>query len=232
MIEPARTTKDQALILFFKYPALGTVKTRIASALGDEFTLGLYSAFVGDILSMAREVKAEIIAAVDGAGHSDDDISTFTQGCRIIRQEGDDIGIRMANALTYAFSSGYERAALIGGDSPDLPPSIIESAFASLNSADAVLGRSVDGGYYLIGFRKAAFPTEFFREIAWSTSEVFSQTLNKMESSGLHVSLQNEWRDIDDVFDLKRFYSGKIEERNLNSRTMKYLLRRWNGVFS
>jgi len=231
MIEPVRTSEGSALILFLKYPAPGMVKTRIASALGDEFALGLYSAFVWDILDMARKVKADIIAAVEGAGHSDDDLSAFTPGCRIIRQEGDDIGMRMANALSYVFSSGYERAVLIGGDSPDLPPFIIENALASLMSNDAVLGASADGGYYLIGFRKTTFAHAFFMEIAWSTSKVFAQTLEKMESSGLCVSLQREWRDIDDVSDLKLYYSEKTAERNLSSRTMKYLLRRWNGVF-
>lgn len=57
-----------ALILFFKYPERGRVKTRLASSFGEDFVLGLYCSFIKDILSMSESVKADkiIVIGVNG----------------------------------------------------------------------------------------------------------------------------------------------------------------------
>ena len=63
-------------------------------------------------------------------------------------------GLKRLSVNTSAtFSRGLHRAILIGSDIPDLPGEIVTDAFRFLNIADCVIVPSIDGGYYLIGFR-------------------------------------------------------------------------------
>ncbi len=51
-----------ALIVFFRSPKRGQVKTRIAQALGEDFTLELYRAFLADLAVLSRQVPAQTVA--------------------------------------------------------------------------------------------------------------------------------------------------------------------------
>ena len=72
-------------------------------------------------------------------------------------QNGSDLGRRMKNAFKKVFEEGIQTAVLMGTDFPDLPEKIISSALSGLETHDAVIGPTIDGGYYLIGFRKKTF---------------------------------------------------------------------------
>jgi len=214
---------NNALILFLKYPERKRVKTRIAAALGDDFAFGLYTAFIKDLLVMAGFVGENKILAIDGPV----DVSTasldFGTGYPVIRQSGKNIGDRMLNAFIYVFNSGYKNAVLIGSDLPGLPAALVENAFAALNTADAAIGRSTDGGYYLIGFRKETYSPDYFKGITWSTSSVFQRTMDKFSRSKRSVYMLPEWIDIDDHNDLKRFYERNSNKTSATLYTMKYL---------
>ena len=61
--------------------------------------------------------------------------------------------MRQANILRWGFEHGYARTVLIGSDSPQLPRAVVRDAFATLVEHDVAMGRTHDGGYYLIGMR-------------------------------------------------------------------------------
>jgi uncharacterized protein len=214
---------NNALILFLKYPELRKVKTRIAASLGDDFALGLYTAFIKDLLVMAGIIGADKILAIDGP--ADVSIASLDFGTcySVIRQNGKDIGDRMLNAFIYVFNSGYEKAVLIGSDLPGLPAALVENAFVALNTTDAVIGRSTDGGYYIIGFRKKTFSADCFKGITWSTSSVFQQTIAKLSRSKKIVYMLPEWIDIDDHNDLQQFYERNTNKADKALYTVKYL---------
>jgi hypothetical protein len=173
---------------------------------------------------MSKLLNSDTIIAIDGPEDVVDHSIVFGIDCPVIRQKGGDIGRRMLNAILHAFNAGYERVVLIGCDLPDLPAEIIEDAFKSLNSRDAVLGRSTDGGYYLIGLKKDLYAETCFIGIDWSTPAVFQQTVEKIKTSGKTLTLMPEWLDIDDREDLKLFYDKKICSGDASSYTMKYLV--------
>ncbi len=214
---------NNALILFLKYPERKMVKTRIAAKFGDDFAFGLYTAFIKDLLEMAGFVEADKIIAIDGPVGAP--IASLDFGTRypVIRQNGEDIGERMLNAFIYVFNSGYKNAVLIGSDLPDIQAAFVENAFAALNTADAVIGRSTDGGYYLIGFRKETCSPDYFQGIKWSTSSVFQRTMDKFSRSEKSVYMLPEWIDIDDPNDLKQFYERNSNKNGTALYTMKYL---------
>ena len=214
---------DSALILFLKYPERGSVKTRIAASLGDDFAFGLYTAFIKDLLGMAGFVEADKILAIDEPEGIPVASLDFGTGYPVIRQNGRDIGYRMLNAFEYVFNSGYRKAVLIGSDLPDLPAASVENAFAALDTTDAAIGRSTDGGYYLIGFRKDTCSPDYFKGIKWSTSLVFQRTIEKFSRLKKSIYMLPEWIDIDDQNDLKLFYERNSNRTGTALYTMKYL---------
>jgi glycosyltransferase A (GT-A) superfamily protein (DUF2064 family) len=94
---------------------------------------------------------------------------------------------------------------------------------------DAVIGRAFDGGYYLIGFRAAAFDPAVFEEMAWGGDTVFEQTIDRLHSLGLGVGQAPPWHDIDTAEDLAGLaarHAGTPFER---SRTLAFLRNRSAG---
>jgi rSAM/selenodomain-associated transferase 1 len=118
-------------------------------------------------------------------------------------QAGEDLGERMKNGFVEALSMNFKRVVLIGSDIPDLPLEFIEEAFTSLQEKDAVIGPALDGGYYLIGFKKETFSPRVFEGIHWSTESVFEKTLKVLQQEGLTVHTLQPLRDIDTVEDLR-----------------------------
>jgi glycosyltransferase A (GT-A) superfamily protein (DUF2064 family) len=60
-----------------------------------------------------------------------------------------------------------------------------------------VLGPAHDGGYYLIGLKRAH--PELFANITWSTSTVFAETLAAAKSANLETIILPLWYDVDDA---------------------------------
>ena len=128
-------------------------------------------------------------------------------------QKGEDLGERMRNGFIQTFAEGFKRVILIGSDIPGLPLEFIEEAFTSLRDKDAVIGPSLDGGYYLIGFRNKTFSPKVFEGIPWSTEKVFEETMKVLEKERLTVHTLPRWRDIDTIEDLKN-----LPGRSTNSK--------------
>jgi glycosyltransferase A (GT-A) superfamily protein (DUF2064 family) len=83
----------------------------------------------------------------------------------------------------------------IDADAPTLDPSFVLGAFLALDGRDVVLGPSTSGGYYLVGCRHGAAP--IFDGIAWGTPEVLNQTIDRLDGTGLTVSVLPPWYVVD-----------------------------------
>ena len=127
------------------------------------------------------------------------------------------------NGLVQSFAQGYDRAVIIGSDSPDLPGGLVSEAFSSLETSDAVVGPSPDGGYYLIGFRNGTFLPEAFDGIEWSTDTVFRKTIEVMDEQGLRVHVLPEWQDVDTLIDLVNLVRRNRDCEFRCSRTMSII---------
>jgi len=109
----------------------------------------------------------------------------------------------MANAFEHAFENSFKQVVLMGTDFPDLPGKNISEALVRLKSNDAVIGPTVDGGYYLIGFSSDTYLPKIFNDIPWGTTAVFQKTMNIFFSSDIGVHQLPEWRDVGVYDDLK-----------------------------
>jgi glycosyltransferase A (GT-A) superfamily protein (DUF2064 family) len=122
------------------------------------------------------------------------------------RQINGDLGERLADAFARSFADGGERVIILGGDVPTLPETTLTSAFTDLGGANGVIGPSLDGGYVLIGLRRASWPraAALFQDIPWSTEHVLSATLHRAGEAGLDLRVLPGWYDVDRVADLER----------------------------
>jgi rSAM/selenodomain-associated transferase 1 len=199
---PSSPNANAAILVFAKAPRIGRVKTRLARTLGDDAALGLYRAFVADLLETLSGAGWPVVVCHHPAGAEEVMRSWLGGGWTFRPQEGEDLGERMANALAAAFGNGIRQALVVGGDLPDLPQTIFTSAFRGISRNGAALGPASDGGYYLIGFSAAAFRPGVFRGIPWGTGAVYRQTLARMAEYGLFPAILPVWNDVDTEKDL------------------------------
>ena len=158
-------TKDQdtCILLFVKYPEKGKVKLRLSRGLNEEIVQELYRCFVQDTLTMIKKIDVPFFICYYPPDTEKKFQSWLGSTLRFLPQQGADLGERMKNSFTDAFTKGFQKVILMGSDSPDLPEAYIKQAFTTLQTKDAALGPTVDGGYYLIGFKTTTFTPQCVR---------------------------------------------------------------------
>ena len=214
--------EDNLLLIFVRAPEKGTVKTRMARTIGDEAALALYDCFVSDTLGLATRAGYPFVVCVHRLEARSAIAGWLGDHVRSVPQEGRDLGERMERALSDALS-GARRVVLMGSDSPGLPVEVLHEAFACLETYDAVIGPSVDGGYYLIGFSSAAsFPAPF-ESIGWGGADVFRSTMEILREKHVSVHLLRPWKDLDEYDDLEAFYASHHELPSDSPRTIDFL---------
>jgi rSAM/selenodomain-associated transferase 1 len=213
---------DRCLLFFVKDPAHEAVKTRLARAIGEDTARALYENFIHDMLSQLEKADYPFFICV----HPEDALERLKtllgEKHQYLPQRGDDLGQKMEYCINNAFSIGFRRVLLIGSDIPDLPEEIIGNAFRLLNTFDCVIGPSLDGGYYLIGFRRDSLLPEAFRGIRWGTDIVLKKTTDILRIHHVSVHLLQTWRDIDTLEDLKHFFETN-KDTSACPRTIAYL---------
>lgn len=194
---------NRCLLFFLKNPEKGRVKTRLASAVGDEVAVKLYRRFLLEMLFTLNQGTFLFYLCFYPENSLSDLKGWLGDDYLYMPQKGKDLGERMKNGFIEAFAMNFKRVVLIGSDIPDLPLEFIEEAFTSLQEKDVVIGPSFDGGYYLIGFKDKVFSLKVFEGIPWSTEKVFEKTMKVLKQEGLTVHTLQLLRDIDTIDDLR-----------------------------
>lgn len=195
------------LLLFTRYAKAGLCKTRLIPVLGPQGAAKLQQRLTERMVNEAITLQNERIAdlAIHYHGASAEMMTAWLGPLSFFPQPEGDLGQRMAAAFTTAFTEGKEAAVLFGTDIPDLDRAILRQALTALENVPAVIGPTLDGGYYLIGLTAAsaaqALPL-LFADIPWSTSLVLATTLDRLRQGHLDHALLTELRDIDTPEDL------------------------------
>lgn len=213
---PANDTRVP-LCIFVKVPEPGRVKTRLVPPLTHHQAADLASAFFADTLSLARSFRwARTIVVCDGDARELELIDVKI----VWQQGGGDLGERMERTMRRALSES-PMAMIIGTDSPDLPRAALENARNLLDSNDAVLGPTRDGGFYLIGLRRC--DEGILSDLPWSESETRERTIERLEMRGYRVALTEPWFDVDVSADVARLEELLIREPDRAPRTAALL---------
>ena len=189
------------VIVFAKNPIPNHVKTRLIPRLSAEQAAALYRAFLTDWCETLSELSTiDLIVAYTPEGSQADLQAIIGDTVTYIPQIGDGLGERLTSATHWASDEEYEKIIITGSDSPTLPLTYISQAVDALDTCDIVIGPSVDGGYYLIGFSTqniAAVVPTIYEGIAWSTKNVFQQTVERIHKINAKLDLLPVWYDVD-----------------------------------
>lgn len=193
-----------ALILMARSPIPAKSKTRLLPVLSPEQTVELQYAFLEDL---ARILSKMDLATILYYLPSEDDSrlkSLFPFAHSFLEQKPADLGERMHYGLSHCLDMGFEKACLIGSDLPEMRADLLIEAFRFLDYKDAVLGPAKDGGYYLVGLKKAYSP--LFQDKEYSHSHVFEEALESLNEGNLATHILPALDDIDTPEDLVRLY--------------------------
>src|SRR5215213_2544274 len=192
-------------------PAPGMAKTRLGETIGMARAAALYTAFLLDLAAcftpgQDADWGFDVGWAVTPA---DVDFASVLQriGCdppppavRFVAQHGDGWDERQVNILAWGHEQGYQSTVLIGSDSPQLPFTVVHDAFATLVDHDVAMGRTLDGGYYLIGMRGFH---DVLTGVPMSTVSAAEALAARTEDLGLRLAELPVTFDVDEERDLE-----------------------------
>jgi len=191
-----------AIITFVRTPELGKVKTRIAAAVGPHEALRIYKQLLLHTRHVLTEVKGDTYIYHTGslAGESSDlwKADVFHKRPQVEGDLGDKLQAAFAECLRE-----YDKVIVIGSDCASLTSSHIDRAISALDDTDAVLGPTLDGGYYLLGLRRSI--PSVFENIHWSTATVLDETLAQLAATNATHTLLEKLSDIDYIEDWKQY---------------------------
>jgi len=185
---------DRVVIVFARAPAPGRVKTRLAPLLGERGAARLYARMLERTLRTATASGVGRVELYCASGVRSPYFKRIRErfGVRLQSQGRGDLGERMYRALRC-----HPGAVLIGSDCPALQPADLRAAARALRAgADAVLSPAEDGGYALIGLRRAA--RAVFDAVAWGGPKVLGQTRARLRRLGWR------WKELRAVWDVDR----------------------------
>jgi uncharacterized protein len=186
------------LIIFYRNPELGKVKTRLAKTLGDEKALAIYLRLSSHTRAITENLAIDKVIYYSNFVDTEDVWPNTTFQKKL--QNGNDLGEKMNNAFVEGFQSGYERVCIIGTDCFELSRDIIKQAFDQLHTNDAVIGPAKDGGYYLLGMKKPI--PELFKNKAWSSDTVVTDTIQNFKDLSIIYTQLEVLTDVDEEKDL------------------------------
>ena len=194
--------KRARIVIFAKAPVPGRVKTRLIPALGEEGAARLAARMLTDTWREATAVDiAEAELCVDPEPEAEMWRGLLPAGAELVTgQGGGDLGERLARAAERVTGDG-RRILLIGTDCPAMTTRRLTEACLELETHEAVIHPTLDGGYALLGLNR--FHASLFSDIAWSTASVAATTIARIRALGWSLHLAETLRDVDEPADLE-----------------------------
>ena len=201
------TAAPVRIVIIAKAPRPGYAKTRLIPALGAQGAAALAQKMLRHAVSIALNARVgpvELCAAPDKEDPAWATLALPAELAWSDQGEGD-LGERMARAALRTVHRG-ESVLLIGTDCPQMDTAHLQRAAASLQSADACLTPTLDGGYALLGLHQ--FHASLFSHMPWSTAAVAAQTVRRAAAIPWSLHLLNTLRDVDEPCDLLALPAG------------------------
>ncbi|MEO6467776.1 MAG: TIGR04282 family arsenosugar biosynthesis glycosyltransferase [Acidimicrobiia bacterium] len=180
---------DATVLVLAKAPVPGRVKTRLCPPCSPEQAATLAEAAIVDTLAAAVATPGvRPVLVLDGVPGA-----WVPNGIEIVPQVEGELGTRLAGA----FAAVDGPAVLVGMDTPQVTPAVLRGAVEALlrPGTDAVLGHTVDGGWWIIGFRSPQ-PSAFI-DVPMSTAETGALQAKQLGDLGLSVVTLATETDVD-----------------------------------
>ena len=199
------------------------VKTRLTQCLPSAAVTELYRCLLNDTLALAQSLNDVAVAIMCPASDVDDLERLAGDTVRVVAQTGQGLAAGLASVFAHFAGAGQQRVIAFNSDSPHLPASVLENAFAALTTCDVVIGPTHDGGYYLVG-AKASHPG-LFNGDGMGTSNALQTLLERIRALRLSVGFADYFYDVDVASDLIRLEEELRLSPARASRTADWLAR-------
>ena len=199
-----------AVIVFAKAPVAGVAKTRLAPALGAAGAAALAERMLRHALAQATAAgigPVELCAAPDTT-HPTLRAAAAACGASLAEQGAGDLGLRMHRAFARQLMR-HGRALLIGTDAPSLDAARLQQAAQALQQHEVVFVPALDGGYALVGQRRA--DPRWFSGMTWSHARVMADTRERLRAAGVRWAELPPVADIDEPADLAHLPAAWLE---------------------
>jgi uncharacterized protein len=183
-----------ALLVIAKAPAPGRVKTRLTPPCTARQAAELATAALGDTLAAvarARRARRRVLVLDGSPG------AWLPDGFRVIPQRGKGLAARLAAAFEDAGGPAF----LVGMDTPQVTPELLDAGLAALDGADASFGAALDGGYWGIGLRRPV--TGAFHGVPMSEPLTAVSQRVRLAALGLRTAVLPPLRDVDTIDDAR-----------------------------
>jgi hypothetical protein len=181
------------VIVLAKAPVAGRVKTRCCPPCTPAGAAELAAAALTDTLrAVAASSAARCLLALEGSLAEGVPVG-LPRRVEVMPQRGTSLDQRLAAA----FADAGGPALLVGMDTPQVGPTLVDQACRALSAraVDAVLGPAVDGGYWAIGLRRAN-PTVFLG-VPMSRADTGWHQRRRLRRLGMRTGMLRTLRDVD-----------------------------------
>jgi uncharacterized protein len=184
-----------ALLVIAKAPVAGRVKTRLTPPCTPAGAAALAAAALADTLAAAARSRLahRRVLVLDGEPGP-----WVPRGFEVLPQRGDGL----AGRLAAAFCDVGGPAFLIGMDTPQVTPGLLDAGLRALDGTDAVFGRALDGGYWAIGLRRA--DPAVFRDVPMSAPTTAEVQRARLAQLRLATAELPALTDVDTIADARR----------------------------
>ena len=212
-----KSKEKPILILMSKWPAPKRCKSRLEKEIGSFRAAYIQQKLTIHTIEVAKELERkgflEFKVSVAGIGPKLAKRWGKRIGVKAISTQGlGNLGNRLKkevlnsqNKKNYFSHKIKKSIIIIGTDLPTLCELDLFEAINTLNTNELVIGPSYDGGYWLIGLSSkliSPFNKLPFDGIKWGTKTVFSETIRKIETTGIKYELLKYKNDLDHLGDL------------------------------
>ena len=181
-----------AIVVIAKSPQPGRVKTRLTPPCSPAQAARLAGAALDDTLAAAARTRRATrrVLVLDG------ELGAWVPpGFDVVPQRGDGLAERLAAA----FQDVGGPAFLVGMDTPQLTPQLLDAGLDALDGSDAVFAAALDGGYWGIGLRSA--DPAAFRGVPMSECTTGLAQRVRLVELGLRTAVLPPLRDVDTIAD-------------------------------
>jgi len=189
----ASSRQDAALLVIAKAPVAGLAKTRLCPPFSAAQAAALARAALVDTLAAVCATPARRhVLVLDGQPGD-----WLPAGVEVMPQRSGELAARIHGA----FEDLGEPALLIGMDTPQVTPALLADGLRLLAApgCDAVLGPTLDGGYWAIGLR--APDVRVFDRVPMSVSWTGAAQRRRLMDLGLRTRELALLRDVDEHAD-------------------------------
>jgi rSAM/selenodomain-associated transferase 1 len=183
-----------ALLVIAKEPVPGRVKTRLTPPCTPEQAAALARAAIEDTLAAAAAVERDVLRVLVLDGEPG---GWVPDGFEVIPQRGEGLAQRLAAA----FEDARAPAFLVGMDTPQVTPELLEAGLDGLRARASVFGAALDGGYWGIGLREA--DARVFDGVPMSRDNTGAVQRARLAILGLRTAILPPLRDIDTIEDAR-----------------------------